>query len=400
MNILYLCDEYPPGKHGGIGRSVQLLGQALIRRGHNVTVAGLYSTGYGGENEFYDGGVKVYRFRFGLDAGIFGNQQSVMVKIVNRILNFTGLREWDIKKSLACYKTALEKIIAEHNIDIIEMPDYNDYMRFCTSFVPFPKLSVPVIVKMHGSLTYTRGRQVSEQVVLMEQAVLKQATAVCAVSNYVAEKSAAWLDYGKPIEILYNGIETNIPEKGIRRNPAQVIYTGALVPMKGIYQLANAWNLVNETRPDARLLILGKGPQENVISYFTGDAKKTVTFLGHVPTGNLYDQLRASAISVFPSYSEAFSLAPMEAMACGTAVIYTARTSGPELIEDGVDGLLVDPDDVGKIAKAILRLLNNPSECDKLAFNGHQKIQERFNINQIAQKNAAFYKSVLDCPEI
>jgi glycosyltransferase involved in cell wall biosynthesis len=396
MNILYLCDEYPPGQHGGIGRSVQLLARELVKQGHKITVAGLYSLGYGGEAVFEDEGVKVYRFRFGLDSGFFASQQSRLVKIANRLLTDSGLREHDIKKSLTAYHKKLEEIITENRIDLVEMPDYNDYIRFCKSVVQFPKLTVPVIVKMHGSLTYTRGRQVAPQIVEMEQSVLNQATAVCAVSRYVAGNSAAWLGYQKQIEVLYNGIETQIPTNRIERNPNQVIYTGALVAMKGVYQLAKAWNLVIENRPDARLLILGKGPQQKVLDHLSSAAIKTVTFFGHLATDELYNHLMASAVSVFPSYSEAFSLAPLEAMACGTAVINSARTSGPELVDDSIDGLLVDPDNVEQLTQSILRLLNNPAECQKLAIKGNQKVIEKFGITNIAVKHIAFYNKVLD----
>jgi len=66
VNILYLCDEYPPGRHGGIGTAVRLLARQVAAQGHNVVVAGFYDWGYGGEDEFIDGQVKVYRFRRGL----------------------------------------------------------------------------------------------------------------------------------------------------------------------------------------------------------------------------------------------------------------------------------------------------------------------------------------------
>src|SRR5476651_1059807 len=107
MNILYLCDEYPPGHHGGIGTSVQLLARELVKQGHKVIVAGLYSLGYGGENKYEDEGVKIYRFRMGLDSKWFDDHQSMMVRISKRILRDTGIMEWDIKRSLVNYKKKL-----------------------------------------------------------------------------------------------------------------------------------------------------------------------------------------------------------------------------------------------------------------------------------------------------
>lgn len=302
----------------------------------------------------------------------------------------------DIRKRLPEFKDRLEEIIDRYHIDLVEMPDYNDYIKFCTSYLPFPKLSVPVIVKLHGSITYTR--QVTKlppaHIVKMEQDILNQAVAVVGVSEYMARQSAKYLSYTKAIEVIYNGIDTDIAID-VTRNTEQVIYTGTLVASKGIYQLAKAWNLVNKAVPGARLIICGRGDQRKVISYLSNEAKKTVTFTGHITKQALFKHLSSSVISVFPSYSEAFALAPLEAMACGTAVINTKRTSGPELIEDGADGLLVDPDDVGQIASSIISLLNSPDVCKTLAIKGNKKVKAQFDIRIIAQQHVELYKRIL-----
>lgn len=398
MNILYLCDEYPPGKHGGIGTYVRLIALQMVKLGHNVVVAGLYSPGYGGADKFNDEGVKVYRFRRGFDFGFLCNETSLASRVSIRLLKDSGLMERDLKKSLGAYKNKLEQLITAYKIDIIEMPDYNDYMRFCNSYISFPKLSVPVVVKMHGSTTYftkVAGRQVPEYVFRMEQTILNQAAAVSSASRYTADKSAGYLSFQKEIEVLYNGIKTDLPAGNVSKVPKQVIFTGTLVAKKGIYQLAKAWNIVNKSMPDARLLVLGKGSQQKVIGHLADGAKASVNFKGHVSADELYDHLAASAISVFPSYAEAFALAPLEAMACGTTVINSNRTSGPELIDDRVNGMLIDPDDVDQIATAILYLLDNPDECARLAKAGSEKVKERFEIGKVAAKTLQFYEKVL-----
>jgi glycogen(starch) synthase len=398
VNILYLCDEYPPGQHGGIGTSVRLLAREMVKQGHQVVVAGLYSPGYGGENEFDDEGVKVYRFRWGLDGKLFKYPQSLLARIAGRLLKDSGIMEKNIKRSLSRYKEKLERIIADHHIDIIEMPDYNDYIRFCKGYVPFPVLSKPVVIKMNGSITYficEENKQPAPNIFKMEQAILTQAVAVAAVSRYTATKSAEYFDYSRPIEILPNGIKTDVPLSDVSRNSKQVVFTGSLMQKKGIYQLAQAWNIVNRSRPDAQLIILGRGSQQNVISYLTNEAKNTVKFTGHVSTEELYEFLAGSAISIFPSYAEAFALAPLEAMVCGTAVINSNRTSGPELIDDNVNGLLIDPDDIDQIAASILYLLNDADACALLARNGAEKVRECFEISEIAEQNLVFYERVL-----
>jgi glycosyltransferase involved in cell wall biosynthesis len=398
MNLLYLCDEYPPGKHGGIGTYVRLIARQMVKLGHNVVVAGLYSPGYGGLDEFSDEGVKVYRFRRGFDYKLFSDEQSLISRIGIRLLKDSGLIERDMKKSLAAYKNKLEQLITEYKIDIIEMPDYNDYIRFCGSYIPFPQLSIPVVVKMNGSITYftkEANKQVPVHLLKMEQAILKQASAVSSASKYTANKSSEYLSYTKEIEVLYNGIKTDLPTRNIPKSSKQVIFTGTLVAKKGIYQLIKAWNIVNKNMPDARLLVLGKGSQQKVMAHLTDEAKASVSFKGHVSTDELYDHLSASAISIFPSYAEAFALAPLEAMACDTAVINSNRTSGPELIDDKINGLLIDPDNIDQIASSILYLLNNPDVCARLAKAGNEKVKEQFEIGKIAAKTIQFYNMVL-----
>ncbi len=398
MKILYLCDEYPPGKHGGIGTSVRLLAREIAKAGHKVIVAGLYGPGYGGKDEFEDDGVKIYRFRRGFNYKWLRDEQSFAVKVSNKILQLTGVMEAEIKRGLAVYNKELEKIIQDNRIDLVEMPDYNDYIRFCKSFVSFPVLSVPVVVKLHGSITYIAeesGKQVPAHILKMEQSILNQAAAVSSVSKYTAAKSAKYFSYPDKIEVLYNGINVNVPAEESSKNSKQVIYTGTIVKQKGIYQLLKAWNEVNTEMPDARLIILGRGARRQAISCLNEQARHTVSFMGHVPTEKLYNYLASSQISVFPSYIESFSLAPLEAMACGTAVINSKRSSGPELIDDDKNGLLVDPDDTVQIASSILNLLNNPETCRRLAEKGKEKVKDRFDIQKIAAQNIEFYNKIL-----
>src|ERR1700761_9021534 len=110
MNILYLCDEYPPGRNGGIGTVVQLLGREMVRQGHNVIVAGFYDWGYGGEDYFEDEGVKVYRFRRALSSNLLHKQDVLPVRIAYKLFKSLGIFEYDIKKSIVKYGAFLEKL--------------------------------------------------------------------------------------------------------------------------------------------------------------------------------------------------------------------------------------------------------------------------------------------------
>ncbi len=396
MNILYLCDEYPPGRHGGIGTAVQLLAREMVLKGHRVVVAGFYDWGYGGADEFEDEGVTIYRFRRFFASGFLEKQESLPVRIMHGIMKRTGLFDRDIRKSLVRYGVFLEQLIKKHNIDIVEMPDYNDYMRFAKNYVSFPKLSVPVVVKLHGTHTYFNteaGKETPEYIYRMERDILQQAAAVASVSRYTADKTAEYLNYGKPITVLYNGIRPPAPME-TDKIPGRVIFTGSLAEKKGIYQLMKAWNIVNARLPDATLWIYGKGPVEKIKSLLNEQAERTVSFNGHVDRKELFRRIAEAMVAVFPSYAECFALAPMEAMACDTATIYTTRTSGPELIDEGVDGLLADPDDVEGLAEKIILLLTDKEANKRLAANGKEKVLTEFNIATVAEKHVVYYTAI------
>lgn len=401
MNILYLCDEYPPGRHGGIGTVVQILARELVQQGHNVVVAGFYDWGYGGADEFDDNGVKVYRFRRRLSSGIFAGQDKLYVRAMYKLLNISGIFQWDIKHSLDKYRKFIEQLVVKHSIDIIEMPDYNDYIRFCKEAVYFPQLPSPVVVKLHGSLTYinkNNGQPVPEYVAETEKAILRNADAVCAVSQYRADKAIEFGEYDGHIDVVYNGInmqgvESN-PENGSRIN--RVVFTGALSENKGIFNLAKAWNIINERIPEAKLVVLGKGPVNRVTALIDPKYHQNVSFLGHVDRRTVLDTLKTSTIAIFPSLTESFALAPMEAMACGTAVVYTTRASGPELITHEVNGLLANPLDIEDIAHNICYLYQNQDICSKLAASGKERIISEFDISVVARKNISYYTSVIE----
>jgi glycosyltransferase involved in cell wall biosynthesis len=361
MNILYLCDEYPPGRHGGIGTAVQLLAREMVKKGHRVVVAGFCDWGYGGEDTFEDKGVKVFRFRRLLASAWFHSRDSLRVRATYKLFKMTGLFQYDLSRSLERYRQFLERLISEYKIDIVEKPEFNEYVQYCKTVTPFPQLSVPTIVKLHGSITYIlreNGIEPDHVVFGIEKQVIQDADAISAVSLFSAETANKYFDNKKLIEVVYNGVE--IPElPPMTKRPMRVVYAGALREKKGVFQLMKAWNQVSKVLPQAELILLGNGHVEKVRTFLDSDAKRSVRFKGHVGKEELFANFSEAEVAVFPSYAETFGLAVIEAMLCGTATISTNRGAGPEIIRDGIDGTIVDPDDVAGIAEKIIELLKD-----------------------------------------
>jgi glycosyltransferase involved in cell wall biosynthesis len=285
-------------------------------------------------------------------------------------------------------------------VDVAEVPDYEGLAA------GWPALRVPVIIRMHGSSTYfaaEMGKRPDAAMLLIEGASLRRGNFLCSCSRYTAERSRELFRLGESrIAVLHNPVATESSAAEINRCPGQVVFSGTLTAKKGVSSLVRAWTRVLEACPHARLEIFGKdgrtesGPsmKDYLISLMPPQVRNTIHFHGHVDFARLRSIFRSATVAVFPSYSEAFALAPMEAMAQGCPTIYSRRASGRELIENGENGLLVDPDDPDAIAEAIVKTLANPLLAKELGAKGRKSIECHFSLNVLLARNIEFY---LDC---
>jgi glycosyltransferase involved in cell wall biosynthesis len=398
MRILYICEEYPPGKSGGIGTMVQCLGRELVRQGHEVYVVGLYLPGYGQANYEEDHGVKVWRLRYLTDIGIFKNDFSARDKFTWKAMKATGLLHLDTKISSRKLFRFIRDLVSEDKIDIIEIQDWNTIFQNSFTPIKIPPFNAPLTVKFNGSHSYfakETGARIRKYVYRSEKLLMESADMLSSVSSYTAEKTAELFQLGnKPIKILYNSIEIPRATDPVP-NENVVIFSGSLIHKKGIFSLLKAWNFVARKNRVARLKIFGKGSIEQLKRSLSGEALPSVLFQGHVPRERLFNEFAGATAAVFPSYSECFAFAPLEAMAVGCAVINTSRASGKELVDNNVDGLLVDPDKPEEIADAILMMLENKRQRDRMAVAGQKLVQEKFNIARSVNEHIQYYQQVI-----
>jgi glycosyltransferase involved in cell wall biosynthesis len=106
--------------------------------------------------------------------------------------------------------------------------------------------------------------------------------------------------------------------------------------------------------------------------------------------------LAAASISVLPSWSEGLSNTVLESMAAGVPVVATRVGGNPELIEDGVHGLLVPPRDVKNLTQAICALLREPGRARALGEAGRARVRERFSIARMVRETEALYDALLE----
>jgi glycosyltransferase involved in cell wall biosynthesis len=287
-------------------------------------------------------------------------------------------------------------------IDVIELADWEGWA------MGWPRLPVPVVVRLNGSATYFAA-EMSQRAKWftrwLEGGSLRRADFWCSVSRYTADRTRLVLDPGSgPNAVIYNSVELRRQYSIDQRAKHDVVFTGTLTAKKGVISLIKAWPDVVRAHPDAHLNIYGKdgvaeggqSMQEYLCSQLDESIRPSVTFHGHQSRDVIQRALEAARVAVFPSYAEAFSLAPLEAMSCGCPTIYSQRGSGTELIEHEQDGLLIDPDEPTQISEAIAHVLGDDDVAARLGSRGWERVRDRFTTKQIVSENEQFY---LQCVE-
>jgi len=226
--------------------------------------------------------------------------------------------------------------------------------------------------------------------------VLKGAARILAVSQYTRGEIENL--FGIPaahIEVVYNAIderflrghaseqECQMLLERYRVNYPFLLYAGRISPHKNLVRIIEAFSALKaelekeEKFPDLKLIIIGdelsKHPdlRRTVVR---GGVQNDVRFMGFVPIEVLRVFYDAAKIFVFPSLYEGFGLPPLEAMAHGTPVVTSNTSSLPEVV--GNAAVLVNPENVFEIMRALHRVLLDQTVRDKLKLRGYEQVKK------------------------
>jgi len=172
----------------------------------------------------------------------------------------------------------------------------------------------------------------------------------------------------------------------------------ALVPHKGQRHLIDAAHLVVQRMPDVRFLIFGEGELREALERHVREyhLEKHVLLPGF--RTDVLGCLKRFDLFAMGSVTEGLGTALLDAMACSRAIVATRAGGIPEVVADGETGVLVPPRDHAEMARAIVRLLENHDERERMGAAGLARVSSRFTVDRMVAETAKVYERVARRP--
>lgn len=263
------------------------------------------------------------------------------------------------------------------------------------------RYGVPVVITEHAPW---RPNWMDVSRVVRRQAVwaARRAAVHLAVSRSVRTTIAEFTGTDERIRVVPIGVDASVftpASQAASSGAPQVLYVGLINYNKGVDVLLNAWRLVQERRPDARLALVGGSfyrhtrRQENELRALAAQlGLRGVTFHGLQRPDEVARRMRESALLVLPSHAESFGAVLIEALASGVPVVSTYCGGAEDIVVDGV-GTLVPPGDVAALADAIIGMLERRGAYDPQRLRTHAV--ERFAWERVAAETIDVYRTAV-----
>ncbi len=309
------------------------------------------------------------------------------------------------------------------NSRITIMHAYNFYSLVFS--IPAAKMAgVPVII----ASIRDRGVYLTRKQKLLQRLVCLMADRILVNADSIRD----WLlDEGyqqKKITVIKNGIDSGRYEMssnnkndavtsirgdcGVTEDAPLIVMLSRLNRQKGVLDIIQAAARVKSEHPDAKFLLIGRPSLESQQEDSDDpsdqqqwlnlrdelDLGDTLFFCGH--RSDIPQILSQASVSVLPSHSEGLSNTLLESMAAGVPVVATCVGGTPELVEDGVDGILIPPHSPDLLAKAISRILSSKALSQRLSNAARIKVREEFSLEAMVETTKEVYASQLERTEV
>lgn len=227
----------------------------------------------------------------------------------------------------------------------------------------------------------------------------KRVDHIISVSQKLAQQIVA-RNYGTPVSYISNPVNFSQDAAASDASTGSaftVLFAGRLNPEKNIPLLLRGFALVLAQRPDARLLIAGEGSQRGPLLRMAAELniEASTSFLGFLPASELAVRYRSCDVFVLPSWVETQGLVAMEAMHFGKPILVARSVvSAEELVDEGVNGYLVDPRAEADLARRLLALADDPALRKRMGQAGRCKA-ERYRPELVAEQLETLYRATL-----
>ena len=381
----------------GIVTSVTTLAQALRAMGHQVTVlAGQVADGTSCES--------IYDMQEGM------RSRGITRRLVDPIWYRVAPRSALASAARQGLLRMVRRAHAERRIELIDMEESFGWARWIRE-----RTSIPLCVRLHGpwflngsALGVPHDAQYRKRVHAEGEAI-QSANAVTAPSRNVLEQVRGF--YGLPLptaEVIPN---PTLPVPVAERwrledcDASQVLFIGRFDRHKGGDLIIEAFRHVLDVVPQARLCFVGpdhgivsRGGERWDIEKFIRNripgALETgrIEWLGQQPYSALANLRRRAMVTVVCSRYETFSMTAVEASALGCPVVAANVGAIPEIVQDGINGLLHQPEDSADIAAKVIRLMQDPSLAAQLGQQAAADCERRFYPDVVARQLVDFYR--------
>jgi len=344
---------------GGGEKYLESICRGLVDRGHEVTVACSENL----RSLFLENGATVY----GLKAGPKLSKSNIwQLVFAPFFLMYFGWLIWRLKRT--------------KGIEIIHVQYKKEQIA---ATLAAKALGVKVVWTEHGPL---HGFIVKNPLLASVYRAVSFLTDRIIVVSEATKRSLHSI--GIPSEKLmriYNGVTSVAFHEPCSQEASQrtAAIIARLIPDKGHFYLLKAFKIVRQKVPDARLLMIGDGPLRSQLDELVRDwgLADIVSFLGQISQEQVQEVLDKTGIVVMPSVGEGEGLpyAVLEAMARGKPVIATCVGGLPELVIEGVTGIIVPPRDCDQLAGAIVTLMQDPTLAHQMGRKGKERVESEFS---------------------
>ena len=386
MRILILNYEYPP-LGGGAGVATAALAHDLADRGVAVDVVTASANDRAERRSTSRdphlqelGGLRLFRVR----SSRIGVHQAGMLGAASYLVNALPV---------------VRRLLRTHRYDAVHV-----FFSLPTgALLPFAGIGdVPVIVSLRGSDVpgydpyHARVQRMHQLLAPLTRWIWRRASRVVAVCDSLGQLTQRTLP-GLGYTVIPNGVDLELfhPAAGAGRargnGPIRCLAVARLVERKGLGDLIRAFALL--PRGHFALEVVGDGPDRERLGHLAASLgiASEIRFTGSLDRDAVAERYRAADLFTLPSSAEAFGNVFAEALASGLPVVGSTVGGIPELVEHGVNGLLVDPGQPLALAQAIQYLAHDPELRQLMSIRNRAKAEAELEWSQATSRYLAVY---------